>query len=108
MRFGMPDEFLHVVEMFGETHSDIEQIILFGSRATGNYRSGSDVDLVLKGKNLGIDEVIRFEAYLEKLDSLNKFDILIFNRIASADLIKQIEATGITLYSKAKEVAYHS
>lgn len=108
MMFGLPDEFLHVVEMFGETHSDIEQIILFGSRATGNYRSGSDVDLILTGRNLGIDNVIQFEIHLEKLDSLNKFDILIFDRIASADLIRQIETTGITLYSKAKEVAYHS
>ncbi|NJN28823.1 MAG: nucleotidyltransferase domain-containing protein [Cyclobacteriaceae bacterium] len=108
MMFGLPDEFLRTVMMFGETQASIEAIILFGSRATGNYRSGSDVDLILKGRNLGIDDVIQFEKQLEKLDSLNTFDILIFDRIASADLIRRIEKTGITLYSKTRETIHHS
>lgn len=103
MKFGLPDEFLEAVKMFGQINTNIEQIDLFGSRAIGNYRSGSDVDLVLKGKNLGIDEVIRFERTLEELETLNKFDILIFEKITTPSLKRVIQLTGIPLYIKIEE-----
>jgi predicted nucleotidyltransferase len=99
MRFGLPDEFLRVVQLFGNSNPRIEQIILYGSRATGQYRNGSDVDLALVGSHLTIDDIIQFERQLETLDVLNKFDVLLFDKISSPELKEQILTSGVELYS---------
>lgn len=104
MKFGLPDEFIDVVKLSGESNPRIEQIILFGSRATGHYRNGSDIDLALFGKQLTIDDIIQFERKLETLDILNKFEVLLFDNISSTELKEQIITLGIELYSKAGHV----
>jgi len=104
MKFGLPDEFLSVVGLFGNSNPKIEQIILYGSRATGQYRNGSDVDLALVGSHLTIDDIIQFERQLESLDLLNRFEILIFDRISSSELKEQILTLGIELYSRKDHV----
>jgi len=104
MKFGLPDEFLSVVRTFGNSNPRIEQIILYGSRATCRYRKGSDVDLALVDNQLTIDDIIQFEKQLEPLDVLNKFDVLIFDKISSPELKEQILTSGIELYSRTNFV----
>ena len=100
MKFGWPDEFMSVVRLFGNSNPRIEQIILYGSRATGQFRNGSDVDLALVGSHLTIDDIIQFERHLETMDVLNKFDVLIFDKISSPELKEQILTLGVELYSR--------
>jgi len=104
MKFGLPSQFLDLVMSVGNTNPKVEQIILFGSRATGQYRNRSDVDLALIGKQLTIDDIIQFERQLETLDILNKFEVLLFDNISSTELKEQIITIGIQLYSKAGHV----
>jgi predicted nucleotidyltransferase len=104
MKFGLPDEFVDAVKVFGNANNSVEKIILFGSRVTVQHRNGSDVDLALVGKHLTMDDIIHFEQHLETLDCLNKFDILIFNTISSLPLKEQIIASGIPLYTKASHL----
>ncbi len=104
MKFGLPSQFLDLVISFGNTNPKVEQIILFGSRATGQYRNGSDIDLALLGKQLTIDDIIQFERQLETLDILNKFEVLIFDNISSTELKEQIITLGIELYSKTGHI----
>jgi predicted nucleotidyltransferase len=105
MKFGLPDEFLDAVKLFGNANNNVEQIILFGSRSRGQHRNGSDVDLALVGKHLTMDDVIHFERQLETLDCLNKFDILILNTISSLPLKEQIIELGVPLYTKESQLA---
>lgn len=104
MKFGLPSQFLDLVISFGNTNPKVEQIIIFGSRATGQYRNGSDVDLALIGKQLTIDDIIQFERQLETLDILNKFEVLLYDNISSTELKEQIITLGIELYSKAGHI----
>jgi len=104
MKFGLPSQFLDLVISFGNTNPKVEQIILYGSRATGRYRNGSDVDLALVGSQLTIDDIIQFEKQLETLDILNKFDVLIFDKISSPELKELILTSGIELYSRTNYV----
>lgn len=40
-------------------YPEIEKVIIFGSRAMGNYKPGSDIDIALKGQNVNRTTVIR-------------------------------------------------
>ena len=82
----------------------IETVILYGSRAKGTYREGSDIDITLTGRSLGLRETVF--PLSEQLDALNlpyTFDISIFDEIDNPDLVCHIQRVGKTLYRAAGE-----
>ena len=80
---------------------EIERVILFGSRAMGNYKKGSDVDIAIVGKNIDRKTVTRLS------DDLNEeyplpyfFDVVSYKDISNQELIKHIDSVGISIYTK--------
>ena len=79
----------------------ILKIVLFGSRAKGNFRDGSDVDIALKGANLKLDDIIDVSLEIDKLFLPYKFDFVIYDRIEEKTLIEHIDRVGIVLSERA-------
>ncbi len=76
----------------------IEKAIIFGSRAMGNYKKGSDVDIVLYGSNIE-NEVHLFNLELNEHTNLPYFfDVLNYNEIDNPDLIKHIDKFGKVIF----------
>ena len=76
-------------------HANIEQAILYGSRATGRYRPGSDIDLALLGDALTLDELLRIEGELDDLMLPYRIDLSILQRIENVALLDHIRRVGI-------------
>ena len=53
-RYGLPEETIAMIAAVFTRHPEVERVILYGSRAKGNYRSGSDIDLALQGVPLQV------------------------------------------------------
>ena len=53
MQFGLKQTTIDKINSVFEKYPDVEQVIIYGSRAKGNYRNGSDIDITLKGKEIG-------------------------------------------------------
>ncbi|TAK65450.1 MAG: nucleotidyltransferase domain-containing protein [Bacteroidetes bacterium] len=100
--------------MFGLTKRDIEQIIailhqytevdeayIFGSRAKGNYNTGSDVDIALKGKGLTADMITRLN-YLLNEETLMPyyFDVIHYDCIGNKALREHIDRVGEKLFNQ--------
>jgi len=79
----------------------VEQAILYGSRAKGNYKPGSDVDLTLKGDHLTLRDIYQLEELLDDLFLPYQFDISIYEQISHPDLLAHIERVGVVIYQKA-------
>ena len=82
-------------------HNDVDEAILFGSRAKGTYKKGSDVDIALKGASINLSTVnsISFTLNEESLMPY-KFDILNYQTIQNQELLHHIERVGICFYKK--------
>jgi predicted nucleotidyltransferase len=80
---------------------EIEQVVIFGSRAKGNSKSGSDIDLALKGSSVTDDTVMRLRTLLEELPLPYFFDILDYAAIQNKDIRDHIDRVGEVLYQKA-------
>lgn len=100
---GLLERDLKFIEEAANKYSEIEEIIIFGSRAMGNYKKGSDVDLALKGPNVNRKTVIRLS------DDLNEeyplpyfFDVVNYNDISNQELKQHIDHVGKTIYKKEK------
>ena len=83
------------------SYSEIEEAILFGSRAKGTYRTGSDVDIALVGKKINHSIISGISLWLNEETLMPyKFDVVHFNKIQSPDLIEHIKRAGISFYKK--------
>ena len=79
----------------------IQKVLLYGSRAKGNYKNGSDIDLILIGKNLNPDDSIYpLKEELNKLYLPYTFDISILSKLDKLEFINRILKVGKTFYQK--------
>jgi predicted nucleotidyltransferase len=81
-------------------HQEIEKAILFGSRAKGNYKPASDIDLTLVGDDLTLTIQQKIENELDDLLLPYKFDISIHHSITSNELLHHIERVGKLFFQK--------
>lgn len=82
-------------------HNEVDEAILFGSRAKGTYKKGSDVDIALKGNSINLSTInsISFTLNEESLMPY-KFDILNFQTLQNQELINHIKRVGVCFYKK--------
>ena len=52
MRYGLPEEHIKIILDYIARYNEIEEAVLFGSRALGTYKPGSDIDIALKGNQV--------------------------------------------------------
>ena len=83
-------------------HPEIEKAILFGSRAKGNYKPASDIDLTLVGNDLTLTIQQTIENELDDLLLPYKFDISIYHTISSNELVDHIERVGQLFFQNKK------
>ena len=67
-RYGLLESDLREIIAAVETLPEVDQIILFGSRAKGTYKLGSDIDLAIKGQAVTYD---RLSSYLLPSSRIN-------------------------------------
>jgi predicted nucleotidyltransferase len=77
---------------------EINEVILYGSRAIGNFKPYSDIDLTLKGKNLDLSIQQKIETQLDDLLLPYKIDLSIFHQIQNQDLVDHISRVGKKFY----------
>jgi predicted nucleotidyltransferase len=100
MPFGLSDKIFGIIISTFSSNKNIESAILFGSRAKGTYKPGSDIDIVIKGTDLTIDDIIKLQNIFDELDQVYTFDILIFQDITEPALLNHIERAGIEIFRR--------
>jgi len=74
---------------------EIEKVVVFGSRAKGNYKKGSDVDLAVMGEKVNRETIIKLSEDLNEVYPLPYFfDVLDYEEIDNEDLKNHIDTEG--------------
>jgi len=100
MRFGLSEETITSIEQVFRAHAEVEQAIIYGSRAKGNYKPTSDIDITLKGNSLSSSIIGQITWELDDLLLPYTFDISIYDQTDNEILKKHIDDEGILLYSR--------
>lgn len=100
MKFGLDDRDINKIQFVFRNYSNIEKAIIYGSRAMGNYRNGSDIDIALIAKEISLEELNKIENEIDDLLLPYFFDISDFAKISNSDLINHINRVGQVFYSK--------
>lgn len=99
-QFGLSESDLNDIVFILSKNELINEIILFGSRAKGNYSNGSDIDLALKGDDLKLTDIVNASLELDELYLPYKIDLIIYQRIKEIELKKHIDRVGKTLFER--------
>ena len=103
MKYGLSDRTLQKIREVFSHYPQIEKAILYGSRATGTYRNGSDIDLTLCGSELTHSLLSRLDTELDDLLLPYTIDLCIFDRIRNPQMVEQIKRVGVNFYKKHEE-----
>lgn len=101
MRFGLSEATIGEICQVFERYPQINQAILYGSRARGNYGNGSDIDLTLRGgSDLTRQLLAKIASELDDLYIPYTVDLSVYHQLADPDLCQQIEEVGLLFYEK--------
>ena len=97
--FGLyPTSLKELLSIF-EKHKNIDEVIIYGSRAIGNYKEGSDIDLTLIGK-IDYSELFDIKEEIENSNIPYLVDLSIFQKLNSESLKEHIDRVGKTFYKR--------
>jgi len=100
MKYGLSEKVIREINFVFSSYPQIKQVILYGSRAKGNYRDGSDIDLSLFGDDITLSLLHNIELSLDDLLLPYSFDLSIYNEIHNSELKEHIDRAGVVFWSK--------
>lgn len=84
-----------------QKHTELEKVVIFGSRAMGNYKKGSDIDIAIFGKNITYELLAKIHYNLnEEIPTPYFIDVLHFETTENEELKKHILNEGKIIYQK--------
>lgn len=104
MKFGLSQKDILLINSVFSRFHEVEEVLIFGSRAKGNYKKGSDIDLAVKGKKVNDNLVSHIKGILDdELPLPYKFDVVNYATISNPDFIAHINRVGVVFYKKTKK-----
>jgi predicted nucleotidyltransferase len=97
--YGLPEEAIAKLCSVFSQYPAIQSVLLYGSRAKGNYRPGSDIDLSIQAPALGLSDLLAIENQIDDLLLPWTVDLSLLHHIDNPELIDHIRRVGTPLYS---------
>jgi uncharacterized protein len=103
MEYGLSDITLNTLDSIFRAYPGIREAVLYGSRAKGKYRKGSDIDLSLKtDENFSHNDLLNIAGDFDDSDIPYFVDVSIYDWLSNLDLKAHIDRVGKVLYIKNK------
>ncbi len=98
--FGISEEVIHDICGVFKQHPNIQKVLIFGSRAKGNYSEGSDIDLAAFGTNISFNELMDINIQIEDLGLLYKVDVVDYQKNMGTPIAAHIDRVGLVFYER--------
>ena len=95
---GLPESAVAKLRAIFSDYPEIDRVVLYGSRALGSCRTGSDIDLTLEAKSMGLSELLTIENRIDDLLLPWKVDLSLRHKIDNPELVAHIDRVGVTFY----------
>ncbi|MFZ5519007.1 MAG: nucleotidyltransferase domain-containing protein [Candidatus Zhuqueibacterota bacterium] len=101
-RFGLEESDIRAICGVLANYPQVEQAVLYGSRAKGNYKNGSDIDLTLRGgADLTLTVLYQIMNEIDDLLLPYMIDLSLFSQLHDSDVLDHIQRAGVAFYEKA-------
>ena len=100
MNFGLKQRDIDNIQKALHQFPEIEQGLVFGSRAKGNSKPGSDIDLAVKGSEVTPETIASLRSMLNDMPLPYFFDVIDYKTITNQDLTDHINRVAKTIYNR--------
>jgi uncharacterized protein len=100
MSNGLADRDIKTIKEIFRKYPEVSVVRLFGSRAAGTYKPGSDVDLAIMNKGASMETVCKIKGELEESSLPFLIDLVNYPDVAHREFKEHIEQVGIEFYKK--------
>lgn len=106
LRFGLKETTIEKLCGVFAKYPQVTKAVLYGSRAKGNYKNGSDIDLTLHGgADLTLNILYRILDDIDDLLLPYTIDLSIYRTLSDPDFIDHIQRVGVAFYDKNVAIA---
>ncbi len=98
--FGLPAEAVEKLRGVFQGWPQIQRVLLYGSRAKGSYRPGSDIDLTIEGEQLSLSQLLAIENQIDDLLLPWMVDLSLKHHIDNPSLLDHIQRVGVSFYTR--------
>jgi predicted nucleotidyltransferase len=103
VKYGSKDATWDAINDILQRFPQVEQALLYGSRATGRFHAGSDIDLALLG-DIDLTTLLNIDVALDDLLLPYKIDTVVLERVRDEGFKARVLETGIPIYSRKARV----
>jgi len=100
--FGLTDRDMDSIKKIFSQYPEVKLVHIFGSRAKGNFNSGSDIDLALMNSGISEQTIAQLKNDFEESSLPYFVDLIYFTPLTHQELIDHINRVGVLFY-KAEE-----
>jgi predicted nucleotidyltransferase len=100
--YGLKPHIIRSIQEVFTQYEQIEKVLLYGSRAKGNYQPGSDIDLVLMAPLLTTKHLLKIENDLDDLLLPYKIDLALYHHVQDQEIREHIKHVGKVFYDQKK------
>jgi len=100
--FGLTENTIKSIHSVFEKHDAVKTVLIFGSRAKGNYENGSDIDLAVEN-DISAEELQKVQNELENLDLLYGIDIVSYKELENTPVGQHIDRVKKIFYEKTNK-----
>jgi len=99
--FGLPPDTIKAVHQILAAVPAVDKAVIFGSRAKGTQRPGSDIDLALFGSGLNVNLLGEIAARFDESSIPYQVDVCLFDLIDHPGLRAHVQRVGRVFYERA-------
>ena len=100
VKFGLNNETIEKLQSIFKQFPSIETVLIYGSRAKGNFHKGSDIDLSIIGDALNTSDLLAIENEIDDLLLPYKIDLSLIKQIENQELLDHIKRVGQVFFTK--------
>lgn len=101
MEFGLTQNHRSIIHSIFAKYPQVRKVVVYGSRAKGNFRPGSDIDMtIVEGEQLNSDLLFRLANDFDDSQLPFFVDLSIFSQLTEPALVQHILRVGKTIYQK--------
>lgn len=100
MEFGLKDDTLEKIRKVFSKYEEVEKVLIYGSRAKGNYKPGSDIDLTFIGEGLNRRTLNRIDDDIDDLLLPYSFDLSILKEVTNTDFLAHVNRVASVFYER--------
>ena len=98
--FGFTHRDIKTLQDIFKKYTDVKNVFIFGSRAKGTYKQGSDIDLAIMNKGVKDMVIGKIKSDFEESSLPYIVDLVNYHTIKHSQLKNHIDRVGVPFYEK--------